>query len=142
MWWNKVFEVCVSNRHTLISMPVLALTVNRHHSTASSRPPELCSPASRHLACPAHHCGAGLGSVLNRDRYVVSAVRSTHDSEETGGRLRPQVRLRRLRLQVRRRVRRQEGQRHLPEEERRVKKEKKERRRETRRKRRKEEKKQ
>ena len=66
-------------------MPVLTSIVNRHHYTAATRPPELCSKASRHLACPAPHYGAGLGSDLNRDTCVVSSGEiQTYDSEETG----------------------------------------------------------
>jgi hypothetical protein len=68
--WRPSSQLLPAMWHSSISMHVPALIVNRHHTTASSRPPELCLPASRHLACPAHHCGAGLGSVLNRDRDV------------------------------------------------------------------------
>ena len=77
---------------TSITMPVLATIVNRHSYTALTRPPELCSNGLQAPACPAPHCGAGLGSDLNRDTCVVSyGGTQTHDSEETGGRLRLQV---------------------------------------------------
>ena len=42
-------------------MPVLDTIVNRHSYTALTRPPELCSNGLQAPACPAPHCGAGLG---------------------------------------------------------------------------------